>query len=72
MGLLLYQFFSLILIIVLFTVPIVVAILLIKHLGKSKPSIEADAETYLIEKIIDLERRIQELENQLSISLEEE
>ncbi|AOY75991.1 hypothetical protein [Clostridium formicaceticum] len=72
MGLLLYQFFSLILIIVLFTVPIVVAVLLIRHVGKSKSSIEVDTETYLIEKIIDLERRIQELESQLSTNIDEE
>ncbi|SDK02726.1 hypothetical protein [Natronincola ferrireducens] len=61
MGSVLFQFFNLILIIALFTVPIVITILLLRHFGKSKNM--GENEDYLLQKIRELERRIDELEN---------
>ncbi|SNR98685.1 hypothetical protein SAMN05446037_1002243 [Anaerovirgula multivorans] len=62
MGSTLYQFFNLILIVVLLAVPIVITVLLLRHFGKTKSSIEG--EEFLIEKIRELERRIEVLESQ--------
>ncbi|SET28062.1 hypothetical protein SAMN05660297_01896 [Natronincola peptidivorans] len=56
----LYQFFNLILIIVLFAAPIALTVILLRHFGKSKNTV--DSEEYLIEKIRDLEKRIEVLE----------
>ncbi|MCC5911384.1 MAG: hypothetical protein JJT76_13185 [Clostridiaceae bacterium] len=56
-----FQFFNLILIIVLLGAPVIITVLLIRHFGKPKDSLQY--EDYLIEKIRELERRIEELEN---------
>lgn len=62
MGSIFYQFFNLILIVVLLAVPIVITVLLLRHFGKTKSNIEG--EEFLIIKIRELEKRIEALENQ--------
>ena len=54
----LFQLMNLILIFLLLGVPVVITILLLKHFGKSKSK-----EDYLLEKINELERRIEVLED---------
>ena len=62
MGGTLFQFFNLILVTVLLTVPVVITVLLLRHFGKAKYTEEG--ETFLIEKIRELEERIETPENQ--------
>lgn len=57
----LYQIFNLILIIALLGVPIVITVLLLQYFGKNK---NVSDEDFLIEKIRELERRIEALENE--------
>jgi len=53
----LFQLMNLILIFLLLGVPVVITVLLLKHFGKNKSK-----EDYLLEKINELERRIEALE----------
>lgn len=56
--------FNLILILALLTVPVVITVLLLRHFSrKDKPAIQH--EDYLIQKIRELEKRIEELEERL-------
>lgn len=58
----LFQFFNLILVVALLTVPVIITVLLLRHYSnKEQPTIKN--EDYLIQKIRELENRIEELEN---------
>lgn len=56
-----FQFFNLILVIVLLMVPVIITILLLKYFNRKNTDLQS--EEFLIQKIRDLEERIQELEN---------
>jgi len=57
----LFQFFNLILVLALLTVPVIITVLLLKHFSnKEKPTIQH--EDYIIQKIRELENRIEKLE----------
>ena len=56
-----FQFFNLILVIVLLMVPVIITILLLKYFNRKNTDLQS--EEFLIQKIRNLEERIQELEN---------
>ena len=56
-----FQFFNLILVIVLLMVPVIITILLLRYFNRKNTDLQN--EEFLIQKIRELEERIQELEN---------
>ena len=59
-----FQIFNLILVLALLTVPIVITVLLLRHFSRDKTA-TLHNDDYIIQKIRELELRIEELEERL-------